>query len=49
MTFTALAVGFILACAAIGLARPQRGSIAGIAASLAAMTVGAQLVLLLTR
>lgn len=49
MIYTALAVAFMVGCAAIGLARPRRGSDAALVAWLAAAMVCAQFVLLLTR
>jgi hypothetical protein len=47
--YTALAVAFMVACAAIGIVRPRRGSDTALVAWLAAAMVGAQFALLMTR
>jgi hypothetical protein len=49
VTYTALAIAYLLLCAGLGLARDRRGSSVFVAASLAAVMVCAQLALLLTR
>jgi hypothetical protein len=49
MTFTALAVAFLLLCAVVGLTRPESSSSTLLPALLAAAMVCAQLALLLTR
>jgi len=49
VTFTALAMAYVLMCAAVGLARGRRGSSVAAAGVLAAAMACAQLALMLIR
>jgi len=49
LIYTALAVAFMVVCAAVGLVRPRRSSDTALVAWLAAAMVGAQFALLMTR
>jgi hypothetical protein len=49
VTFTTLAIGYLLMCVVVGLARKQQGSDTLVAMTLAAAMVCVQLAFLLTR